>query len=115
MVKSFDGGLDAIFHALADPTRREILAMLSVSELSIGEMVPAFPISFVAVSKHIKALERAGLVRREVRGRNHVCSLDPVALRTASRWLAAYERFWNERLVALEDVLEEMKSQERPH
>lgn len=109
MVKCGADRLDAVFHALADPTRRAIIGMLAEREHSIGELVPAFPISFVAVSNHVRTLERAGLVRREVRGRYHVCRLDAAALRAAYRWLGAYERFWNERLDALEEVLEEMR------
>jgi DNA-binding transcriptional ArsR family regulator len=112
MVKYSDAAaLDAAFHALADPTRRAIVGMLRQREHSIGEMVPSFPISFVAVSKHIKTLERAGLVIREIRGRNHICRLEPQALAAAHRWLGTYERFWNERLDALEGVLEEMKEE----
>jgi DNA-binding transcriptional ArsR family regulator len=109
MVKRTDGTLDTVFHALADPTRRAIIGMLAEQEHSISEMVASFPISFVAVSKHIKTLERAGLVIREVRGRNHVCKLDVGALSTAYRWLSTYESFWSDSLDALEDVLEEMK------
>ncbi|MGQ9366205.1 ArsR/SmtB family transcription factor [Azospirillum sp. ST 5-10] len=113
MVKYPDDRLDAVFHALADPTRRAIIGMLARRELSIGEMVPAFPMSFVAVSKHIKTLERAGIVVRDVRGRNHVCRLDAEALKTASLWLAAYERFWTVGLDTLEEVLKEMKEETR--
>jgi DNA-binding transcriptional ArsR family regulator len=108
MVKSNEA-LDAVFQALADPTRRAIVGMLAERERSIGEMVPSFPMSFVAVSKHIKTLERAGLIQREVRGSTHMCRLNPAALIAAHRWLAAYERFWSTRLDALDEVLEEMK------
>ncbi|MDP4021604.1 metalloregulator ArsR/SmtB family transcription factor [Methylobacterium sp. NEAU 140] len=109
MVDRSDQRLDAIFHALADPTRRAILGMLAQREHAIGELAPAFPISGVAVSKHVRTLEAAGLVTRRVRGRSHLCRLDPVALLEAHRWLGGYQRFWSERLDALEALLEEMK------
>ena len=110
MVKCTDGNLDAVFHALADPKRRAVIQMLAQREHSIGELVPSFQISFVAVSNHVKTLERAGLVVREVRGRFHVCKLNAEALNVAYQWLGAYERFWSDRLDALEEVLEEMKT-----
>ncbi|MFC7397532.1 ArsR/SmtB family transcription factor [Chelatococcus sp. GCM10030263] len=111
MIKYRDDALDAVFHALADPTRRAIIRMLAQREHSIGELVPSFPISFVAVSNHVKALEKAGLIRREIKGRHHICKLDGAGLNAAYRWLAAYERFWNESLDALEEVLEDMKKE----
>jgi DNA-binding transcriptional ArsR family regulator len=109
MVKHADDSLDAVFHALSDPTRRAIIGMLARREHSIGELVPSFPMSFVAVSNHVKALERAGLILREIRGRHHVCRLNAEALSAAYRWLGAYERFWDERLDALEEVVREMR------
>lgn len=107
MVKQSETRLDGIFHALADPTRRAIVRRLVQSECSIGELGAPFEMSFVAVSKHVKVLERAQLVKRRVRGRTHLCRLDARALAEAHRWLGAYERFWNESLDALEALIAE--------
>jgi DNA-binding transcriptional ArsR family regulator len=93
--------LDAVFHALADPTRRAMLRRLSAQERSVGELAMPFRMTLAAASKHVKVLERAGLVRRTVRGRMHICRLDPERLAGAHAWLGFYERFWAERLDAL--------------
>ncbi len=114
MVEARDQALDAVFHALADPTRRSILRMLAERPHGLSELAPAFPISAVAVSKHVRTLEAAGLVARQVQGRSHLCRLEPMALLTAHRWLQAYERFWSERLDALEGLLEKMKRDADP-
>jgi len=103
MVK--EHSLDAVFHALSDPTRRHMLRRLAEGERSIGDLAAPFSMSFAGASKHVRALERAGLVRRTVRGRTHVCRLDPQPLAAADGWLRFYERFWNERLDALEAAL----------
>jgi DNA-binding transcriptional ArsR family regulator len=97
--------LDAVFHALGDPTRRRMLHRLTEGEQSVGDLAQPFAISLQAASKHIKALESAGLLHREVRGRTHVCRLAPGPLASAHAWLSFYERFWNERLDVLEDLL----------
>lgn len=97
--------LDTIFHALADPTRRAILARLSQGERRIGELAAPFAMSFEAASKHVRVLERAGLVRRTVSGRTHICRLEPSPLSAADTWLKQYERFWSDRLDALERAL----------
>lgn len=97
--------LDAVFHALADPTRRAMLRRLSSQERSVGELAMPFRMTLAAASKHVKVLERAGLVRRTVRGRRHICRLDPDPLADAHAWLDFYERFWTERLDALEREL----------
>jgi DNA-binding transcriptional ArsR family regulator len=97
--------LDAVFHALADPTRRAMLRRLAGGERSIGELAAPFRMSFAGASKHVRALEGAGLVRRSVRGRTHVCRLDPAPLAAADEWLCFYRRFWNERLDTLESLL----------
>ena len=99
--------LDAVFHALGDATRRRMLRELSGGERSVGELAAPFAISLAAASKHIKTLEKAGLVTREVRGRTHVCRLAAGPLRDAYAWLAAYERFWISRLDVLERILRE--------
>lgn len=114
MVQSSDPTLDALFHALADPTRRAIVRMLAERPHGLSELAPVFPMSSVAVSKHVRTLEAAGLVTRQVRGRSHLCRLEPMALLEAHRWLQAYEVFWTERLDALEGLLTEMKRETDP-
>src|SRR5437660_1457107 len=99
--------LDSIFHALGDATRRQMLRDLSEGERTVGQLAEPFAISLAAASKHIKALESAGLIRREVRGRTHHCRLEPGALASAHEWLSFYQRFWNARLDELERLLRE--------
>ena len=99
--------LDAVFHALGDATRRNMLRDLAGGERTVGQLAKPFAISLAAASKHIKALENAGLIRREVRGRTHLCRLDPGPLASAHEWLGFYERFWTRRLDALERLLHE--------
>lgn len=101
MVEQQSEHLDSVFHALADPTRRAMLHSLAQGEHTVGELAEPFRMSLAAASKHVKTLERAGLVRRTVQGRTHVCRLDPGPLAEAHGWLRFYERFWNERLDAL--------------
>ena len=107
MVKHDSPRLDTIFHALSDATRRGMLASLALGEKSVGELAEPFAMSFAGASKHVKVLEEAGLIRREVRGRTHVCSLEPGPLASADQWLRHYERFWTGRLDALEQLLRE--------
>lgn len=97
--------LDSVFHALGDATRRRMLRELARGERTVGQLAEPFAISLAAASKHIKALESAGLIRREVRGRTHLCRLDPGPLASAHQWLNYYERFWTGRLDALEQLL----------
>lgn len=97
--------LDAVFHALGDATRRRMLRDLSGGERSVGELAAPFDMSLAAASKHIKALEKAGLVRRQVQGRTHICRLEPQPLEDAHEWIAFYERFWIARLDVLEGLL----------
>ena len=97
--------LDAVFRALGDATRRRMLRELAGSERTVSELAQPFAISFQAASKHVKALEKAGLVRREVHGRTHLCHLDPAPLANAHQWLAFYERFWSDRLDVLDRLL----------
>lgn len=99
--------LDHVYGALADPTRRAILRRLAKGEANVGGVAGEFPMSFNAVSKHVKVLERAGLVRRRVRGREHLLSLEPGPLKDAARWLERYQEFWETRLDALEAMLRE--------
>jgi DNA-binding transcriptional ArsR family regulator len=97
--------LDTVFHALGDATRRQMLRELTHGERTVGQLAEPFAISLAAASKHIKALEKAGLVRREVRGRTHLCRLEPGPLASAHEWLTFYERFWTDRLALLERLL----------
>ena len=105
MVEHQVADLDAVFHALSDPTRRAILQRLAKGESSIGELAFPFHMTFAGASKHIKALEKAGLVRRRVEGRKHLCSLEPRRLAEAHDWLGLYERYWTMRLDDLERAL----------
>lgn len=95
-------GIDRVLGAIADPTRRAILARLAESDARVTELAGAFPISLNSVSKHVRKLEAAGLVRREVRGRDHVLSLDAAPLAEAADWIAHYQRFWTGSLAALD-------------
>jgi DNA-binding transcriptional ArsR family regulator len=97
--------LDQIYGAIADPTRRAILSVLAGGDVNVGALAARFPISFNGVSKHVKVLERAGLVQRHVRGREHWLRLNPAPLREGARWLAHYRAFWEARLDALEALL----------
>ena len=97
--------LDQIYSAIADPTRRAILAALSHGDIRVGGLADRFPISFNGVSKHVKVLERAGLLERRIQGREHWLKLRPGGLREASRWLDHYRMFWDERLEAMEAFL----------
>ena len=97
--------LDRVFHALADPTRRAILDRLREGEATVGRLSEPFPLSFAAVSKHLGVLERAGLVTREARGRARMCRVNPGALNDARAWLEIHERFWSERLDALDQLV----------
>lgn len=97
--------LDAVFRALADPTRRNMLRSLSQGDLTIGELAAPLSMSLAGASKHVQTLERAGLVRRSVQGRTHVCSLNPRPMAEAMQWLRFYEQFWSDKLAALESAL----------
>ena len=97
--------LDHTLMALADPTRRAILQRLSRGEARVTELARPFPISLNSVSKHIRVLERARLVRRRRAGREHLLSFDPQPLDAAAAWIEAQRAFWSERLDALERAL----------
>jgi DNA-binding transcriptional ArsR family regulator len=94
--------MNDVFHALAHDARRAMLARLASGDLTVGQLAEPFPMSLEAASKHVRVLERAGLVRRTVEGRRHICRLCPAPLASAYSWLAFYERFWKARLAALE-------------
>ncbi|ANY80143.1 transcriptional regulator [Microvirga ossetica] len=105
MVERTSAHLDAVFHALSDATRRAMLSQLSSGPRSVGELAAPFSMTFAGASKHVKVLESAGLVRREVQGRTHVCRLDAARLSEADAWLRHYERFWTTKLDRLEELL----------
>lgn len=112
MVEIETSRLDAVFHALGDATRRQMLRRLTGGERTVGELARPFDMSLAAASKHIQALERAGLVRRRVAGRTHFCSLEARPLEGAHEWLSFYERFWTGRLDVLEGLLRQDQSQD---
>lgn len=113
MVEVEESRLDDLFQALASPTRRRIVSMLSGGPRNISELAPEFDMSFAAVSKHVRMLESAGIVKRRVLGRVHMCSLEPTALQEAHDWLNAYNRFWSERLEALDRILAKVEEDGR--
>jgi len=97
--------LARVYGAIADPTRPTMVSTVTGGEVTVGTLAERFPISFNGVSKHVKVLEQAGLVRRDVRGREHWLRLRPAPLREATRWLDHYRKFWDQRLEALEQFL----------
>jgi DNA-binding transcriptional ArsR family regulator len=97
--------LNAVFHALGDATRRQMLQELADGKRTVSELAEPYEISLAAASKHIKVLENAGLIRREIRGRTHLCRLEPGPLASAHEWLNFYQRFWTNRLDVLENLL----------
>lgn len=105
MVEQYEARLDAVFQALADPTRRAMLRRLSGGERSLSELAEPFAMSFAGASKHVRALEKAGLVRRTVQGRTHFCRLEAAPLVEIEEWLRFYTRFWTNGLEALEREL----------
>jgi DNA-binding transcriptional ArsR family regulator len=94
--------LDRVFEALADPTRRALLNSLRAGPSTVTRLAEPFPVSLNAISKHLMVLERAGLIRREIRGREHRCELEAACFGQAQAWLERYSRFWETRLDALE-------------
>ena len=114
MVELESSRLNAIFHALGDPTRRDMIRDLASGERTVGDLAAPHDISLAAASKHVKALESAGLIRREVHWRTHLCRLNPEALATAHDWLDSYRRFWSDRLDILEDLLRQEEKAPKP-
>ncbi|MBV9230809.1 MAG: winged helix-turn-helix transcriptional regulator [Chloroflexi bacterium] len=102
-----ENDLDAVYNALADSTRRELMELLVAQELSITTLTKHFPISRVAVTKHLNVLQQAGLVHERKIGREHRYRLNPEPLREAHNWLAHYEQFWSEKLTNLKAYIEE--------
>src|SRR6266480_4212131 len=105
--------LDAIFAALADPTRREILARLATGEASVRELAAPFAMSQPAISKHLKVLERAGLVSRGRDAQRRPCRLEARPLKAATDWLEKYRRFWEDSFRRLDTLLDELKNKEK--
>ncbi|MEV1057113.1 metalloregulator ArsR/SmtB family transcription factor [Micromonospora chalcea] len=105
--------LDATFAALADPTRRAILARLAAGEATVTELAEPFAMSQPAVSKHLKVLERAGLVTRGRDAQRRPCRLDARPLREAVAWLANYRDYWEESYARLDEVLAELTAEEQ--
>jgi DNA-binding transcriptional ArsR family regulator len=105
--------LDAIFGALADPTRRAILARLASGEVTVIELAQPFAMSQPAVSKHLKVLERAGLIARGRDAQRRPCRLHPEALKTVADWVAHYEHFWTESFDRLDEFLRTLKVEDQ--
>jgi DNA-binding transcriptional ArsR family regulator len=105
--------LSTTYAALADPTRRAILARLAAGEATVGELAEPFAMSLPAVSKHLKVLERAGLIARRRQAQWRPCRLEAGPLKDAAQWLDHYRRFWDESLDRLDDYLAELQSGER--
>lgn len=106
MVERQSANLDRVFHALADPSRRDMLSRLASGDLTVSELAEPLPMSLAAASKHIKVLEASGLVRRSVRWRTHVVALNTQPLSQAQSWLTFYERFWQERFGAMQELFQ---------
>lgn len=103
--------LDVTFRALADPTRRGMLASLALGDKSIGELGEPFHMTFAGASKHVKVLESAGLIARRKAGRKQICTLNAEPLAEAEAWLRQWEKFWNVRLDRLQALVEKEKGQ----
>ena len=99
--------LDSLFGSLADPIRRDILRSLMNAQFTVGQIAEAYDVSLAAIAKHINVLARAKLVHKHRRGKEQVVSIQPEAIRDASRYLAQYEALWNDRLDTLETLLKE--------
>ena len=101
-----DSGTDDVFHALASQARRDMLRRLAGSDLTVGQLAAPLAMSLAAASKHVLVLERAGLFRRTVDGRRHICRLEPAPLAAAHAWLGFYQNFWAERLDTLQAMFQ---------
>jgi DNA-binding transcriptional ArsR family regulator len=105
--------LSTTFAALADPTRRAILSRLALGETSVMELAKPFDMSLPAISKHLKVLEHAGLIARGREAQWRPCRIAPVSLRQVDGWLGNFRKFWDENFNRLDDLLEEMKAEEK--
>jgi DNA-binding transcriptional ArsR family regulator len=111
--RSASSDLDRTFAALADPTRRAILARLARSDAVVGDLAEPFNISLPAISRHLRVLERARLIERRVDAQWRVCRLRPRSLRAAAHWIDRYRRFWEQRLDDLAALVEEPRPKRR--
>jgi DNA-binding transcriptional ArsR family regulator len=107
--------LSTTFAALADPTRRAILARLTSGEASVMDLAEPFEMSLPAISKHLKVLERAGLIRRGRDAQKRPCRIEAAPLREATEWMERYRRFWEESFDRLDEYLYQMKKKEKKH
>jgi DNA-binding transcriptional ArsR family regulator len=105
MVEQHPARLDLVFRALGDATRRAMLQQLATGERTVSELAEPYRMSLASASKHLKTLERAGLVHRTVRGRTHFCRINPQPLARADAWLRSYEKLWDLRLARLTELL----------
>lgn len=112
MVYYSNSPLDATFAALSDPTRRAILARLAQGEATVTQLAEPFPFSLPAISKHLRVLESAGLLKREIDGRVHRCRLAPEPMKTAAQWIDHYRVFWEKQFDALAQYLESTAAKE---
>jgi len=110
MVEAEADFLDRAFAALADPTRRAILARLALGEAGVTELAAPFRMSLPAVSKHLKVLERAGLITRSSQAQWRYCRLEPAPLKQVADWVGGYQRFWDESYERLDGYLQELKT-----
>lgn len=113
MVKDNSPSLDRVFHALAHPARRAMLRRLADGERNLTELAAPLRMSFPAASKHVRVLEHAKLVRRRVVGRTHLCRIEARPLGQANQWLENYRRIWEGNFQRLDDLLDELKSQQK--
>jgi DNA-binding transcriptional ArsR family regulator len=113
MVKDQSASLNRVFHALAHPARRAMLRSLADGERNLTELAAPLRMSFPAASKHVRVLEQAKLVRRRVVGRTHQCRVDGKQLAHASQWLENFRRIWEANFQRLDDLLDELKAQEK--
>ncbi len=114
MVKYNEQALDATFSALADVTRRGILARLALEDLPVTEIAAPYDMSLAAVSKHLSVLAKANLIEQHKEGRVRRCKLSPEGMKQAARWIDFYRRFWNDKFDALDEYLETLSEEARP-
>jgi len=113
MVKYFDSDqLSLTFGALADPTRREMLRLLMTGERSVNELAKPFQMTLPAISKHLKVLERAGLIERKREAQSRPCRIKAIPLKEANEWISKYKKFWEDRLDRLDDYLREIQNRD---
>lgn len=113
MVQDKSPKLDRVFHALAHPARRTILRRLSEGQTNLSELASPLRMSFPAASKHVRVLERAGMVRRRVVGRTHICRIDGKVLTEVNQWLEDFRRVWERNFLRLDALLDQMKAEAR--